>query len=587
MGIAAKRRRDPFRAATLDVMAAIVPAWRRLVGAYLLFVIASFTSVTSLGCGSAPTFPRSAATAAIERVLGGAPELVVTGHVAAALRDPLWESSKPAFFEDIDRLTRSPEAKRALASIDRVELYVRLSSPTRTVAIFRDVPSALTPEVLTSKDGSPAYGSGRTLSSSVREYAPHPGERGHVFVLPNRDWVVADEVSAPLVGAALASDAPSSAFPPPDLGLDRTAVAYLSASFFEHAARAGWFSPPTPIEGVVVGVGNDRKVEAYVKYATEAMARKSEGESGDLLRSRLGGAKVKVSRDGAVLSAIFTLPDMSRSLGESAPSPSPPAAVPPPHVATPAPPSAPRFVPGPLPAAFSCDGPIQRLSAPAPPPHSPPPAPLRPSRPSRPGHPRKPGRPSAPPSAPELDLDESATGVRTKPAEGPPPVAGQMTEGAAMAKRSFDSERWDDALRAFESVVDGTTGDDEGNRHIAQYKRAIALFKLRRFPESAAVFREIAGSTRHLKHAETLLWLVQFTAAQPEALRVTDFATYTVADVSRYDNPGQQDVYITAAFLVGRHRLAIGANGEAQELLSRVPTAHPYGAEARKCAAAR
>lgn len=162
-----------------------------------------------------------------------------------------------------------------------------------------------------------------------------------------------------------------------------------------------------------------------------------------------------------------------------------------------------------------------------------------------------------------------------------------MTERAANAKRLFDSERWNDAVRAFESVVDGTTGDDEGNRQLAQYHRAVALFKLRRFPESSAGFREIASSTRHLKHNETLLWLVQLTASKADELRITEFATYRAEDVRRFDNANQQDVYVVAAFMVGRLRLAMGANGEAQELFSRVPSAHPYGSQARKCAAAR
>jgi hypothetical protein len=558
----------------------------------LLFVLASFTSLSGLGCGSTPKFPRSVSSGALDRVLGGPPEIVVTGHVADALKDPLWESSKAAFFEDVDRLTRSPEAKRALASVDRIELYVRLSSPKRVVAIFRDVPSALTPEVLLSRDGSPAYGREKTLPSGVRAYAPHPGDHGHVFVLPNHDWVVADDVSSPAVAALLASDSPSSAFSPPDIGLDRTAVAYLSASFFEHAAQAGWFSQSTPTEGVLLGVGNARDAEIHVKYATEAMAQEAEGENQKLLNSRLLGIKVTLSRNGTVLSASFPMPDMSHSLGGERASPerarpgSDPASVPgsdPGAVAAsaiPEPPSAPRFVPAPLPPAFACDGPIQRISDPPPPRSSPPPPPRVP--PSRPGK-----ASTRPVSNRELDLDEPGTGARTPTQVGPPPTAGQMTELAAVAKRLFDSERWNDAVRAFGPIVDGTTGDDEGNRQLAQYHRGIALFKLRRFPESAAIFREIAGSTRHLKHNETLLWLVQLSASKPDELRITDFAKYRTEDVRRFDNANQQDVYFVAAFLVGRHRLAIGAKSEAQELFAHVPPMHPYGSQARKCATAR
>jgi hypothetical protein len=221
----------------------IVPSWRMVVFTSLLFVLASLTSLSGLGCASTPKFPRSASTGALDRVLGGPPEIVVTGHVADALKDPLWESSKAAFF----------------------------FSRTLTVSRARPKPSA------------------RSL----------------------------------------------------------------------------------------------------------------------------------------------------RSIGSSA---------------------------------------------------------------------------------------------RTPTQVGPPPTAGEMTELAAVAKRLFDSERWNDAVRAFGPIVDGTTGDDEGNRQLAHYHRGIALFKLRRFPESAAIFREIAGSPRHLKHNETLLWLVQLSASNPDELRITDFAKYRTED---------------------------------------------------------
>lgn len=525
----------------------------------------------------------------MERVLGGAPEIVVTGHVAEALKDPLWESSKATFFEDIDRLTRSPEAMRALGSVDRVELYVRLSSPTRVLGIFRDVPSALTPEVLLAKDGGPAYPGRKTLSSGVREYAPSPGNHGHVFVLPNHDWVVADDVSSAPVAAVLASDAAMSAFPAPELGLDRTAVAYFSATFFEHAARSGWLVQSTPIDGALMGIGDARKVELYVKYATEALAQKAEGENQEMLRSRLAGIEVSLSRNGAVLGALFTLPDLSRSSGRSSPPsserPSQPSTDPP-RVATPDPPKAPRFVPGALPAAFSCDGPIVKISEPGPSPRplSPPPT-SGPSASGKRGKVVERGKAAFGPN--ELELDDPGPGARAPSPVAPAPTPGQMTERAATAKRLFDSERWLEAAQAFEAIVDGTSGDDEGNRQLAQYHRAIALFRLGRFADSAAIFREMAASARHLKHGETLLWLVQLSSVRPEELRLTDFAGYRAEDVARFDNANQRDVYVVAAFLVGRYRLAIGAASEAAELFSHVPGEHPYGARARKCATAR
>ena len=53
--------------------------------------------------------------------------------------------------------------------------------------------------------------------------------------------------------------------------------------------------------------------------------------------------------------------------------------------------------------------------------------------------------------------------------------AGQLTEEGAQAKRLFDAERWSHAVLALRRVVDGETGDDEGNRQLADLALAIAL----------------------------------------------------------------------------------------------------------------
>ena len=48
-----------------------------------------------------------------------------------------------------------------------------------------------------------------------------------------------------------------------------------------------------------------------------------------------------------------------------------------------------------------------------------------------------------------------------------------MTEEAAAAKKLFDRERWSEAALALYRVVDGETGDDPGNKQLAQYYLAI------------------------------------------------------------------------------------------------------------------
>ena len=84
----------------------------------------------------------------------------------------------------------------------------------------------------------------------------------------------------------------------------------------------------------------------------------------------------------------------------------------------------------------------------------------------------------------DLDAKPVATGAAQTQAKdlGPPPQAGQMTEEAAQAKRLFDGEKWSEAALALYRVRNGETGDDEGNKQIAQYHLAIALYRLKFYP---------------------------------------------------------------------------------------------------------
>src|SRR5262249_45010044 len=112
-----------------------------------------------------------------------------------------------------------------------------------------------------------------------------------------------------------------------------------------------------------------------------------------------------------------------------------------------------------------------------------------------------------------IELDEPATppaGRKRAPvASGPPPVAGQMSEQAAQAKRLFDGEKWGDASLALYRVYKGETGDDEGNKQLAQYHLAISLYRLKFYQGAYGIFSEIADKPNHLKFNETLLWLAK------------------------------------------------------------------------------
>ncbi len=165
------------------------------------------------------------------------------------------------------------------------------------------------------------------------------------------------------------------------------------------------------------------------------------------------------------------------------------------------------------------------------------------------------------------------------------PVAGQMTEEAAQSKRLFDAEKWEDAALALKRVAAGETGDDEGNKQLADYHYAIALYRLKRFDESAARFRTFSRDPGHLKFFETLLWIVKLATTRPDLVRLEDVALYTPEEVQRFNNPNQLDTYGAAAYLVGHERYDEGNLSEASRFFQMAKTVGPWRAEAEKCLA--
>ncbi|WP_437970796.1 hypothetical protein WMF04_16575 [Sorangium sp. So ce260] len=172
----------------------------------------------------------------------------------------------------------------------------------------------------------------------------------------------------------------------------------------------------------------------------------------------------------------------------------------------------------------------------------------------------------------EVNLDEDAG----------PVTAGQMTEEAAQAKRLFDSERWSDAARQLKRVVDGDTGDDEGNRQIAQYHLAIALYRLQFYQASYAIFSQVADKPNHLKFNETLLWLSKLATQLPEPADIIErVGKYKTEQIARFNNPQQRDLYWQLNYLLGRYKYRNRNYEEAISLFAKVDPNSKYYVQAQ------
>jgi hypothetical protein len=165
-----------------------------------------------------------------------------------------------------------------------------------------------------------------------------------------------------------------------------------------------------------------------------------------------------------------------------------------------------------------------------------------------------------------------------------PLVPGQPTEAMAQARRLMDAERWTEALARLDEVISGQTGDDAGNQEIAAFLVAKTLYRLGRREEALTAFRPLAQRRSHLKHAETMLWIIKLAGdAKDPRVRPSDFSSYDRQDVARFDNAPQRELYFAAAYFLGRSRMEHQRLREAVDLFSLVPRDSPFGERAARC----
>lgn len=91
--------------------------------------------------------------------------------------------------------------------------------------------------------------------------------------------------------------------------------------------------------------------------------------------------------------------------------------------------------------------------------------------------------------------------------EGSPETPGQPTPELAQARMKYDAGQHAEAIPLLEKVVSGESGDDEGNRQLAEYWLGAAEFQIGRYDKSVAAFAPIAHRPSHLKRRDTAPWL--------------------------------------------------------------------------------
>ena len=171
---------------------------------------------------------------------------------------------------------------------------------------------------------------------------------------------------------------------------------------------------------------------------------------------------------------------------------------------------------------------------------------------------------------------------RSRSTTRPPPQPGQMTAQAAQAKRLFDGEKWSDAALALYKVYKGETGDDEGNKQLAQYHLAISLYRLKFYQAAYAYFSEISDKHNHLKFNETLLWLSKLATDLPEPADIVErVGKYNDEQIGRFNNPNQRDLFWQLNYLLGRYKYRNRQYEDALRLFAKVDRRSKYYVQAQ------
>jgi tetratricopeptide (TPR) repeat protein len=164
-----------------------------------------------------------------------------------------------------------------------------------------------------------------------------------------------------------------------------------------------------------------------------------------------------------------------------------------------------------------------------------------------------------------IDLDEGEA------PRGPAAVAGQPSEAMARAKTAFDAKQWPVAAEGLYAVVAGETGDDAGNKQLAEFYLAQALYFLKFYQASFEGFTKIADNPSHLKFAESLMWLAKLATDMNEAADIiSHVGKYQDDEIRRFDNANQKELYWKLNYLLGRYHYRQGNFPEAVRLFNMV-----------------
>ena len=165
---------------------------------------------------------------------------------------------------------------------------------------------------------------------------------------------------------------------------------------------------------------------------------------------------------------------------------------------------------------------------------------------------------------------------------GGTPVPGTPSDLANKAKQLLAGDKFQDAAIALCRVASGESSDDEGNKQIAQFDFAKALYSLRYYQGAYAIFSAISEKPNHIKYGQTLYWLAKLANELPEPADVVErVGHYDTSAIEKFNNNDQHEMYWQLNYLLGRYKYRVGQEQEALTLFGKVDRRSKYYVQAQ------
>jgi tetratricopeptide (TPR) repeat protein len=147
---------------------------------------------------------------------------------------------------------------------------------------------------------------------------------------------------------------------------------------------------------------------------------------------------------------------------------------------------------------------------------------------------------------------------------------GPASKTLERALKLYDAEDYPMSSIELNKVVEGQSGDDEGNKQRAEFFMGKALFNLKYYSASLSYFdRIVQKGPAHRYYAKTLQWLASLSRFLPESAGVLEkIGKYTRQDL---DQPALEPVRDELYYLLGRYHYSKGNFNDAVGLFSSVP----------------